>query len=396
MIEWHLITGEYPPQPGGVSDYSRLVAAGLADLGDSVHVWCPPAAGATVDHPGVTVHREMGTMSPASLRHVGKLLDRHPAPRRLLVQWSPPAFGPRAINLPFCLWLLSRARRSSDQIYLMVHEAYMLLEGSWKQRLAALIQRAMSIALLQAAERVWVGTPEWGERLRPYRLGRRVRFRWLPVPSNIPRVDDAAAVERVRAEYAPDGSRLVGHFGTYGRLIAPLLDELLPEVLARGAELRVLLLGRGAAEYRAGFAARFPELSDRLVAPVYHDDRELSLLLSACDLFVQPYPEGVNARRGSAMAVMGHARPMITNRGAYTESVWEKGAHLIDGPDMRLLARACLTVARDGAHLAELTAAAEQVYDDHFDLRHTVAAFHESAGPTQTSGSRRRVEAVAS
>src|SRR5207248_6476969 len=31
MIEWHVLTGEYPPQPGGVSDYTRQVARGLAN-----------------------------------------------------------------------------------------------------------------------------------------------------------------------------------------------------------------------------------------------------------------------------------------------------------------------------------------------------------------------------
>ncbi len=27
---WHIVTGEYPPQPGGVSDYTEAVARGLA------------------------------------------------------------------------------------------------------------------------------------------------------------------------------------------------------------------------------------------------------------------------------------------------------------------------------------------------------------------------------
>jgi len=38
---WAILTGEYPPQPGGVSDYTRLVAEGLAVGGDEVHVWAP-------------------------------------------------------------------------------------------------------------------------------------------------------------------------------------------------------------------------------------------------------------------------------------------------------------------------------------------------------------------
>jgi len=37
----HLITGEYPPQSGGVSDYSYLVATGLAKASEKVHVWAP-------------------------------------------------------------------------------------------------------------------------------------------------------------------------------------------------------------------------------------------------------------------------------------------------------------------------------------------------------------------
>ena len=54
---WHILTGEYPPQPGGVSDYCRQVAAGLAEVGDSVCVWCPPAAGETPFDSGVEVRR---------------------------------------------------------------------------------------------------------------------------------------------------------------------------------------------------------------------------------------------------------------------------------------------------------------------------------------------------
>jgi len=60
-MTWALITGEYPPQPGGVGDYTRLVAAGIASVGGEVHVWAPavPEAPACTD-PGVVVHRLPG------------------------------------------------------------------------------------------------------------------------------------------------------------------------------------------------------------------------------------------------------------------------------------------------------------------------------------------------
>jgi hypothetical protein len=40
-VTWHILTGEYPPQPGGVSDYTRQLARALVDAGDSVEVWAP-------------------------------------------------------------------------------------------------------------------------------------------------------------------------------------------------------------------------------------------------------------------------------------------------------------------------------------------------------------------
>ena len=36
--KWEMLTGEYPPQPGGVSDHTRRVAAALAAAGDTVNV----------------------------------------------------------------------------------------------------------------------------------------------------------------------------------------------------------------------------------------------------------------------------------------------------------------------------------------------------------------------
>lgn len=75
---WHLMTGEYPPQVGGVADYTALIAAGLAAHGDVVHVWCPSGEGTPTQHQGVTVHRELGAIRPKDLRLVGQNLDQFP------------------------------------------------------------------------------------------------------------------------------------------------------------------------------------------------------------------------------------------------------------------------------------------------------------------------------
>ena len=111
---WHILSGEYPPQPGGVSDYTAGLAEGLAKDGAEVHVWVPPASGTAPAVEGVVVHHEAGRWSPADLERLGLALDAFPAPRRLLVQYTPNAWGYRGMNLGFCRWLVGRHAKGDD------------------------------------------------------------------------------------------------------------------------------------------------------------------------------------------------------------------------------------------------------------------------------------------
>src|ERR1700687_4819120 len=104
------------------------------------------AGGGTVEG-RVHIHRELGSLSQGDLRRVGAQLNRFPAPRRILVQWVPHGFGYRSMNLPFTLWLWHRARNRGDKIEIMVHEAFLAFEGTWRQRAAALVHRLMTIII---------------------------------------------------------------------------------------------------------------------------------------------------------------------------------------------------------------------------------------------------------
>ena len=127
-MDWHIITGEFPPASGGVGDYSSAVAAGLAAAGDAVHVWCPASAGPPVHISGVQVHAVAGTWGRGDLARVDSALNLTPAPRRLLVQWVPHAFGMRSLNVGFCRWLRRRGR-SGDCLEVMVHEPVPRIRG---------------------------------------------------------------------------------------------------------------------------------------------------------------------------------------------------------------------------------------------------------------------------
>jgi glycosyltransferase involved in cell wall biosynthesis len=377
---WHVITGEYPPQVGGVADYTSLVVAGLAAEGDEVHVWCPPWLETPAQPDGVSVHRELGAMRPRDLRAIGERLDRFTAPRRILVQWVPHGFGYRSMNLPFCLWLWNRARRG-DRLEIMAHEPFLpFRKGALRQNGAALVHRLMTLALLGKADRVWMSIPEWESYWRPYALGRPIPFRWLPIPSTIPRFDNPSRVRALRERYAGEDGFLIGHFGTYGSSITSILEPVLVALAQDPGRQSVLLMGQGSEAYREALIGRHPDLAGFVQAAGSLNAEDLSCHIAACDLLFQPYPDGVSSRRTSCMVALSHGKTVLTNLGGLSESFWKDSGAVVlastaDAQDFVGLFR---EVVSDQDRWASTGRAAEKLYQDRFDISHTVAALRAS------------------
>ncbi|MGH7880864.1 MAG: glycosyltransferase, partial [Candidatus Binataceae bacterium] len=116
---WQILTGEYPPQRGGVSDYTQIVARGLAAAGDEVHVWAPPTDGADAEDASVVVHRVADRFGLRTLARLAAMIAQSGG-GRLLTQYEPQAFGWKGMNLPLCAWLLGRRGRGAPTV--MFHE----------------------------------------------------------------------------------------------------------------------------------------------------------------------------------------------------------------------------------------------------------------------------------
>jgi len=380
----HLITCEYSPQTGGVSDYSGLVAVGLRERGEEVHVWCPGRAGDEAGEAGVVVHRALGSFSPSDLVRVGRRLDPFPAPRHLLIQWVPHGYGYRSMNIGFCLWLLHRSLIRGDRIELMVHEPYLAFERSalW-QNAAALVHRLMTMIILASTRMVWISIPRWEACLRPYTLGRRIRFRWLPIPSNVRIADQAGPIQVIRRKYAQD-SLLIGHFGTFGSAIVSLLEPVLVSLTDRGSLPKVLLMGQGSQKFLGELVARRPQLAGKVCATGTLTETELSVHIAACDLLVQPYPDGVSTRRGSTMVGLAHGKPVVTTSGHLTEPLWQDSGAVRIAPvgDTIRLVEMIEQLLGDSKSRVRLGEAARQLYEQRFDISHTIGALRGE--PSQT------------
>ena len=329
-----MITCEYPPRFGGVSDYSAQTAAALTAAGENVTVWCD----------------EFGGFTTAGISNVSKQIDAGPKPRRLLVQWVPHGYGRRSMNIEFCRWIASRGR-DGEEVDLMVHEPGLgFWEGGFRHHAAAAVHRVMLAFLLRRATRVWMATPAWEAYMRPLLFGRKIPFEWAPVPNNIP-----ISPKGADADYA------IGYFGQYDSQGIQILTQLLEAIPDR-----IALIGRG--------AERVPMHERTIVIGEAHSSR-ISRAIASCSVMCHHYVDGVTGRRGTAMASLAHSKAIVTVKGRLTEPVWweSKAVSLASVGDAAAMAIHIRGLLRDHEARERLAAAASRLYAEKFSIEHTVA-----------------------
>jgi Glycosyl transferase 4-like domain len=384
MTRWAMLTGEYPPQPGGVSDYTRLVARGLTAAGDSVCVYAPDPSAIHVNDETVAVHRLPGHYGPQALAALDALLRKQPQPDRILVQYVPQAFGWKGMNLLFALWLAARACRIAP-VWVMFHEvATPFMWRPVRHALLAGVTRMMARLVAGAADRVFVAIPAWGAML--HRLCPRMKqSEWAPVPSNIGTAPRPTATPLTACFPEVRGRQIIGHFGSYGSLIAQCLEPALLGVLESRTECAAILFGDGGDAFCAGLLERHPALAGRVFATGRLDAEELADTIAQCDLVLQLYPDGISARRGTAMAVLAVGVPMVTNAGAATEPIWATGGVAIakDGTLGTIVAKAEELLLASRAERTSLGRRGLQLYCETFAIEHTIAKLRGDRPSTQ-------------
>jgi glycosyltransferase involved in cell wall biosynthesis len=377
---WIILTGEYPPQPGGVSDYTRLVARGLAQAGDEVHIWAPranPAEGPELEAAGVRVHRLPGCYGPRSLWQLHRALSQAPREARLLVQYVPQAYGWDTMNVGFSAWLAVAGRRRALDI--MFHEVAVDWEAGWptprrlRRQLHAIATHAMAWLAVRSARCVFMSIPGWETILRPMAGNRKLQ--WLPIPSTMPAEAPADKVAGLRAALFPGSGagKLVGHFGTFGGHIADALRTILPAAARIVPDCKFLLVGRGSVAFVQELARQFPEIAPAVQAAGSLEPGVVAEHLAACDLLVQPYIDGVSSRRTSAMAGLALGLPILTTTGELTEPVWAASQAVRLAVSNDDLVRQIGPLLENDDALAELRWRAAALYRERFALARTLA-----------------------
>lgn len=375
---WQIIAGEYPPQHGGVSDYTQSIVSGLADAGHCSHVWTRGNSETTeMPSKGISVHRCAGNFGPADIRHLGRRLNAV-TDRLLLVQYVPHAFGYKAMNLPFAWWVRQRATRHHDDVRIMFHEvAYPWVRTPLRHNLLAAVNELMVKLMVGHASRIYVSTTAWNPRL--IRLGVNPdKLVSLPIPSNIPEATDLRTVDLIRSRIAtasPSRS-IVGHFGTYGENVTRLLMPIVEQLISSKVPIHLLFIGGGGERFREQLVQRFQEWNAHISATGRIDAMDVAHHIRASDIMIQPFADGANTRRTSLMACLINRRATVSTTGHHCEAFWsdEKAVRLIELRNTKSAVYEICELIREPRIAVELGKRGYEYYSEHLSLKRTVTS----------------------
>jgi hypothetical protein len=268
--------------------------------------------GKEIDDPGIEVVRLRDRFGYRGLTELERTLGRMKADH-LLVQYVPHAFGWKGMNLPFAAWVATRAWRFVP-VWVMFHEvAFPFRCRPLSHTILSAVTRAMARLVAGAGARLFSSIAAWGPLI--HRLCPRAKpVEWLPIPSNVPHDPNIPAVRS-------SPGTVIGHFGTYGPSTTELLEPTLLSLLS-AHDRSATLLGRGGIDFRNRFIARYPHLSERVVALGELSSNELAARIRGCDVLLQPFIDGISSRRTSAMAGLSSGVPLVSNLGELSEPLW--------------------------------------------------------------------------
>lgn len=347
MIQF--VSGEYPPDVGGVGDYTAALRSALEARG------CPS---------GVVTRRQVHRWNAGALAWFA----RH-APRDgiLHIQFQAGAFDLLGdICLLPALMRLTRPRLRSLTTFHDTRVPYLFPRAGRLRPAAVRVLARSSHAVIAADER------DLGRLGGP-----SPRHYLVPIGSNV-----ACAPPR---EYSRDAFRsslglrpddLVVVF--FGMLNASkgldLLLATMERLIAAEPRARLLMLGGevGASDptnrvTAARVDARIQRLGRSVIRTGWLQPAQLSAHLLAGDVALLPYADGASARRGSLLACAAHGLPIVSTRPAGVEV-----APFVEAvaPDVDALVNAVLHVAAQPGRREASRALAEAVGWPHIAARH--------------------------
>jgi glycosyltransferase involved in cell wall biosynthesis len=336
------VTGEYPPDVGGVGDYTAHLRSALEGLG-----W----------RSEVLTRRQVRRWDARSLIALARATPRQGI---VHIEYQAGAFD---LLGDVCLMpSLLRAANSSVRVVTTFHDVRVpyLFPKAGALRAAAvrlLARTSDAVVAASAADLRVLGGP----------TGRHYQ---VPIGSNLacdPPPGYLRSAFRAALGLTED-ALLVAYFGLLNASKGlPLLLHTFERVVAVRPDARLLLLGGGVGasdptdrQTAAGLRQSLAALGDRVIRTGWLEPAKVSAHLLAADIALLPYADGASARRGSLLACATHGLPIVSTAPAAPEVA---SAIEVSQPSAEALANAVLGLAVDSARRDGFASAARALAD---------------------------------
>lgn len=365
-----IITGEFPPMPGGVGDFSRGLAEQIRAAGHDVHILSRPGSYSANLNVGAVNGWGLGCL-PAIRRWVQRL-----GISIVNLQYQTAAYD----MSPFIHFLPGLIDVPLITTFHDLRHPYLFPK-------AGALRDWIVMRLARSSAGVITTNQEDDLRLRD--LPNRCI---IPIGSSIRHLngDDNIPATRWRAQRDAE-SFVLGHFGFVKAIKG--IDYLLgamARLRADGHDLRLVFIGgwrnsvdtREDDDYLAALDDRIMRhgLKDAVTRTGYLPDEEVAACFGAVDLMVLPFTDGASYRRSSLIAAIHCRCAILTTEpsapiGAFVhgENMW-----LVPPRSTAALQEAILALMRDRSQLDRLRTGAAAL-SAHFDwdqiARETIAFF---------------------
>ncbi|MEA2372964.1 MAG: hypothetical protein QOH12_3358 [Solirubrobacteraceae bacterium] len=337
----------------GILDYAVGLGDALARLhGLSIELVVRRASGWKTRELGGGDSSERGASSLVSAVSDADAVLLHYNP----FSWGRWGFAPRLA--PSLAGL--RLRRPELVLGVVFHERYVDLGGVRGTAMGAW-QRVQFHAVLRTATAAFASTDAWTAALRHQT---RVPAAKIPICSNLPDVRGRREFARTRLELDPS-TFCVATFGI--RHVTRLdghVEHAVSAIASSGMPVALLNLG--------AHPPAFPEIerSVRVISPGRLDAPAVAECLTAADLYLAPFVDGVSSRRTTLMAALQHGIAVVGTDGTMTGPAMRSARDafmLTPAADAVAFGEAALHLALDQRRRERQGAAGRRFYEQHHD-----------------------------
>ncbi len=359
------VSGEYPPDVGGVADYTYHLAHAVHGLGHEAIVVTSPGARPCAN--GVAVRPAAGWRFAGAASTARAIADTRPDVVNF--QYVPHLYGrggvaPGAAALP---WLLRRA--GVPRVVSTMHEIALPWQARPRQAVAAFAHRAQAMLIAAASDRLVATNAAYARQLRRWTRGRRPVSEVATGASVLPAPRDAVEVAALRSSLGGEERALVGEFSPFAVGKRPAALIALVRQLGPAAQL-VLLGGLRADESRrAAFEreAAAAGVSDRITWTGQLSPVDVSCHLRALDLYVHTHVAGASPRSTTLMTALAHGLPIVAFDGPETDGSLRGVVRLAPASDLRALGRIAAAMLDDAGARTAAGRQARALYEREFD-----------------------------